>query len=86
MSRPMDPDIFNNVKDILNGRLGIDTAFLKPESTWDDLGLDSLDKVELLMGLEDEMRITIEDEKAEKVNNVAELCDLIAECQLTADK
>jgi acyl carrier protein len=39
----------------------------------DDLGADSLDKVELLLALEDEFRIDITDEEAEKFETVGDI-------------
>lgn len=44
---------------------------VKPESRFVDLGIDSLDTVELLMSLEDELGIEIElDEKVETVDDL----------------
>lgn len=43
-----------------------------------DLGLDSLDTVELVMALEDEFAIEIADESAEKIVSVADAVDFIA--------
>ena len=47
------------------------TAFL------DDVGADSLDIVELMMGLEEEFEITIPQEHAEKIKTVGEAIDYI---------
>jgi len=43
-----------------------------------DLGLDSLDTVEVLMSIEDEFKIEIPDPDAEKISSVAETIDYIA--------
>ena len=44
-----------------------------PEATFvDDLGADSLDIVELIMGIEEEFEIDIPDEDAEKLTSVGE--------------
>jgi len=42
-----------------------------------DLGLDSLDAVELVMALEEEFGIEIPDEDAEKITRVKEATDYI---------
>jgi len=42
-----------------------------------DLGLDSLDVVEVVMAFEDEFGIEISDEEAEKIFTVQQACDLI---------
>lgn len=52
-------------------RTGCDVSAVKPESRFVDLGIDSLDTVELLMSLEDELGIEIElDEKVETVDDL----------------
>ena len=44
---------------------------VKPESRFSELGIDSLDTVELLMNLEDELGIEIElDQKVETVDDL----------------
>ena len=48
---------------------------LKPETTFDDLGFDSLDKVELLMKLEEEFNLQFPDDI--QVSGVKELIDII---------
>ena len=45
----------------------------------DDLSADSLDVVELVMGLEEEFDIEIPDEDAEKITTVAEAVNYIEE-------
>ena len=45
----------------------------------DDLGADSLDVVELVMGLEEEFDIEIPDEDAEKISTVADAVSYIEE-------
>ena len=45
----------------------------------DDLGADSLDVVELVMGLEEEFDVEIPDEDAEKITTVQEAVSYIDE-------
>lgn len=49
---------------------------LKPETTFDDLGFDSLDKVELLMKLEEEFNFQFPDDV--QVSGIQELIDIIS--------
>ena len=42
-------------------------------TSWTDLGLDSLDTVELIMLMEDTFGITVEDDEAEKLKNYNDL-------------
>jgi len=59
---------FESIARIIAERTGCDVAAVKPESTFAELGIDSLDTVELLMNLEDEIGVEIElDQKVETV-------------------
>lgn len=64
---------FDAIAKIVAERTGCDVATVKPESKFSDLGIDSLDTVELLMELEDEIGIEIElDQKIETINDLDE--------------
>ena len=62
---------FESIAKIIAERTGRDVATIKPETTFAELGIASLDTVELLMALEDEVGFEIELD--EKVTTVAEL-------------
>lgn len=47
------------------------------ESKFSELGADSLDTVEIVMALEEEFKITMEEESAESITTVQEAADLI---------
>ena len=62
--------------------LGVTPEQVVPEASFvDDLGADSLDTVELVMGLETEFGIEIPDEDAEKINTVQAAINYITEHQ-----
>ena len=62
---------FDKIAKIISARTGCDVADVKPESKFSELGIDSLDTVELLMSLEDEIGIEIElDQKVETVDDL----------------
>ena len=64
--------VFETIVKLIADRLEMDEAEIKAESTFKELGIDSLDTVELLMELEDELGISIElDEKVETVGDLA---------------
>ena len=61
------------LKEIVMDRLNAEEDQIKPEATFvEDLGADSLDIVELIMGIEEEFDIEIPDEDAEKLTTVEE--------------
>ena len=68
-------EVFQKIVDTIVDAKGIDAASVKPESTFKDLNVDSLDIAEMVMTLEDEFGITIELE--EGVNTVEDLVNLI---------
>lgn len=51
---------FNAIAEVVAERTGCEIDAVKPESTFTELGIDSLDTVELLMNLEDKLGIEIE--------------------------
>ena len=62
---------FNTIAKIVSERTGCDISIIKPESKFSELGIDSLDTVELLMSLEDEVGIEIElDQKLETIDDL----------------
>ena len=66
-------DIFNQVKNIVVDKLGVDENKVTPAAKFiDDLGADSLDTVELIMQFEDDFNIEIPDDDAEKILSVEE--------------
>ena len=68
------------VKAIIVEQLGVDEAEVTPEAKFvDDLGADSLDTVELVMALEEEFKLEISDEDAEKIQTVGDAVRYISE-------
>mgnify|MGYP002651005824 CR=1 FL=1 len=62
---------FEKVAKIIAEYKDIDVSTIKPESTFQELGIDSLDTVELLMNLEDKLDMEIElDQKVETVGDL----------------
>lgn len=62
---------FDAIAKIVAERTGCDINDIKPESKFSDLGIDSLDTVELLMSLEDETGMEIElDRKVDTIDDL----------------
>ena len=57
-------------------QLELDPADITPESTFESLGIDSLDIVEMIMDLETELGVELEMED-EKISNFRELAEFI---------
>lgn len=71
---------FERVKKVVVDRLEVSAEEVTENAAFvEDLGADSLDVVELVMGLEDEFDIEIPDEDAEKIRTVAEAVAYIEE-------
>ena len=69
---------FETVSKIISEQLGLsaDFAFSK-ETTWEELGADSLDLVEIVMSIEDEFGVEIPDEKLFGMENMGDLVSFI---------
>lgn len=70
-------DIAIRVRKIIAEQLCVTDADVKPESTLEDLGADSLDIVELILALEDEFLIEISDGDGEGLKTVQQAIDYI---------
>ena len=72
------PAVEEKVKQIIVDQLGVEVADVTPAASFvDDLGADSLDRVELVMALEETFDIEIPDEDAEKIITVQNAVDYI---------
>ena len=70
--------IEEKVKGIIIEQLGVDEEEVTPTASFvDDLGADSLDQVELVMALEEEFKLEINDEDAEKIKTVQDAVNYI---------
>ena len=65
--------IEERVKNIIVESLNVDADKVTPEASFvDDLDADSLDQVELILALEEELDCQIPEEEAAKITNVGE--------------
>lgn len=69
--------VFEKVQEMLAEHLGMDKDEITMDSTFEALGVDSLDTVEMVMDLEESLGIELELEK--KVESVGELVGIIEE-------
>jgi acyl carrier protein len=77
---PTNQDVYDRLKKIIVDQLGVDESEVVPSASFvEDLNADSLDLVELIMSLEEEFKLQISDEDAEKITTVQEAQDYIEE-------
>ncbi|MCD8069617.1 MAG: acyl carrier protein [Lachnospiraceae bacterium] len=70
---------FEKVKKIIVDTLAVDEEKVTMEASLkDDLGIDSLDSVELSMNLEDEFGVQIEEEKLAEFVTVGDIVNYLA--------
>ncbi|MCD8011487.1 MAG: acyl carrier protein [Lachnospiraceae bacterium] len=64
---------FEKLQEIIAGVLSLDAASITAEKSFeDDLEADSLDRMEIIMQIEDEMGIEISDDALEKIITVGD--------------
>ena len=69
---------FEKLRDIIVEVLNVDETEVTMESTFiDDLGADSLDVFQIIMGIEEEFDIEIPNDAAENISTVADAVDAI---------
>lgn len=81
----MDEDM-KKLTSIIADVLNVDPNEITPDTTLaDDLGADSLDLYQILMGIEEEYGITVPQEQTENITTVAEALELIKQATGNAD-
>ncbi len=71
---------FERIKSVIVEQLGVEEELVTLNASFvDDLGADSLDVVDLIMGIEDEFDIEIEDVDAETIATVGDAVNYIKE-------
>lgn len=75
---PISDDwIFNAVYEYVGEQIGHHTVIFRASDFIDDLGCDELDMIEILMWAEDRFVIVIDDDTADALNTVHDLCEAI---------
>ncbi|THB66427.1 MAG: acyl carrier protein [Spirochaetaceae bacterium] len=71
-------ELFEKVKKLIVDKLEVEESKVTPEASFrQDLGADSLDTYELVYAIEEELGITIPDEKANELETVKDALDFI---------
>jgi acyl carrier protein len=77
----MNDDLLATFTDLLTTDFGVPAAEVSPDATFEALGLDSLDIVELTLALEDRTGVKLGDEDLEHVRTVQDAIDKVRERQ-----
>lgn len=71
----MSNDLTERVISVIAATQRIPREKISPESTFEQLGLDSLDSVNILFALEEEFKIDIPDEDTRDIRSVAQMIE-----------
>ncbi|MCL6545258.1 MAG: acyl carrier protein [Bryobacteraceae bacterium] len=71
----MSNDLTDRVISVIAKTQRIPKEKITPESTFEELGLDSLDSVNILFALEEEFQISIPDEDTREIRSVAQMIE-----------
>lgn len=74
-------EIFEKVVALAAETLGVDESNITEDTTFDDLGADSFDKLALVTAFEDEFDTTLDDEVLESIVSVKDAVDAIEQAQ-----
>lgn len=69
--------VYDKVAELLVEKFGVPSEDVKPEASFEDLDLDSLDLVEFALAAEEELGVRISDEEAEQLATLQETVDLL---------
>jgi acyl carrier protein len=69
--------IFEKIKSVIASQLGIEEDEIKLETSFEDLGVDSLDLFQIIIELEEKFEIQIED--AESIKTVQDAVNYVQE-------
>ncbi len=69
--------VFDKIVAIIADQLDMEVSDITVDSTFEDLGADSIDVVDVIMTLEDEFDMEIPDEAIENMKTVGELVKFV---------
>ncbi len=77
----MSQELLATFTEVLTEEFGVPEDEITADATFEALGLDSLDVVELTLGLEEKTGVKLEDEELEDVRSVQDAIDKVKEKQ-----
>ena len=70
-------ETYDLIAAIIAQQLSKQTSEITDSSTFDSLGADSLDRVEIVLNIEEKFDIEVDDEAVEKLKTIGELVDYV---------
>jgi acyl carrier protein len=71
----MSEKIFETITEIISNKKGVEKTLISIDSTFDELGLDSLDAIELIADLEEEFNVTIPNTELQGIKSIRQAVD-----------
>ncbi len=72
-------DTFDMICDIISARFELTETSLTQDTTWEEIGADSIDLVDLISELEDKFNVSIPDEAIDDLRTIGDVAKLIEE-------
>jgi acyl carrier protein len=76
---PASPEFERKVIGIIAKKKKLDPSAIAPGSTFQELGIDSLDGIDLVFTFEDEFNISIPDQVVQKMKSVGQVIEALRE-------
>lgn len=73
----MDQQMEDKIRQIVADEMGCEIEDIRPTTSFDDINADSLDRIEIIMGLEEGFGIEFTDEECEKIVGVPSAIEMI---------
>lgn len=67
--------IFEKIAELISSKKSLNKELINIESSFEDLGLDSLDAIELIADLEDEFNVTIPNTELQGIKTVRQAAE-----------
>lgn len=71
-------DVFEKVSQLIADKKGIEATGITPSHSFEELGLDSLDSVEVIGDLEDHFGVNIPNQEVLQIKTIQEAVDSLA--------
>jgi acyl carrier protein len=69
--------VYNRVKELLVDKFGVPAEDVRPDATFEELDVDSLDLAELSQIIEDEFGVQLKGDDVGKIKTVGDAIDLV---------